>query len=114
MKKKLLKSKNESEMAEELSKRAEEDLARAREKSIYKEYCTHVHIHVQNVNISTIPADDVAAIEEAERKKKEAENVATKADILKKLTHAIEMRDITSIEKALAEAKKKKVGIYSL
>ena len=54
-------------------------------------------------------ADDMAAIEEAQRLKKEADERARTSKMIKRLKEAIQKRDLRELEDTIRDAKKKKV-----
>ena len=56
-------------------------------------------------------ADDMEAIEEAQRMKKEADERARTAKMVKRLQEAIQKRDLRELEDTIRDAKKKKVII---
>jgi hypothetical protein len=55
-------------------------------------------------------ADDMAAIEEAQRMKKEADERARTTKMIKRLKEAIQKRDLRELEDCIRDAKKKKVN----
>ena len=54
-------------------------------------------------------ADDMAAIEEAQRLRKEAEERARASKMMKRLAQAIQRRDLNELEEVIKDVKKNKV-----
>lgn len=59
-------------------------------------------------------ADDMAAIEEAQRMKREADEKARTMKMIKRLKEAIQKMDLRELEDAIRDAKKKKVFFRNL
>lgn len=57
-------------------------------------------------------ADDMSAIEEAQRMKREADERARTTKMIKRLKEAIQKRDLRELEDCIRDAKKKKVKFH--